>query len=179
MEHTLFYFNRRGAVCALSKSVDPEALNKDASVVYRAISPLKAKYFLVMKHISGSHMLVAPVFDAKRKDCKVVRINGKRLWVNFMTFYVVPVHLMEAAPGKYLDYSFKTITGIYTSHNNVLKEKWRREAEARAWDEILRKNSRNFRQQERRRARQEPLVVPSYLQWNAAHPYNGGTMTSR
>ena len=66
-------------------------------------------------------MLVAPVFTKQRKDCKKIRINRKEYWVNFMTFYIVPVKMMEPAPGKYLDFSYRTITDIYRSHNNVVK----------------------------------------------------------
>lgn len=163
MRDNLIYFNRRGAVCALRKDLDEAALPHEESVVYRAISPLQARYFLVMKHIDMDLMLVAPVYGAKRKDTKSVGINGKRFWVNFMTFYVVPVKIMEAVPGKYLDYSFKTITGIYDSHNNVLKTKWRSEAEHREISQMRRQERQRYCESERHRLKKKELRIPSHL----------------
>lgn len=71
MGTSLFYFNRRGAVCALRKNMDMTNLNHDPSVVYRSVSSLQARYFLVMKHIDMDLMLVALVFGAKRKEPSV------------------------------------------------------------------------------------------------------------
>lgn len=76
-------------------------------------------------------MIVVPVFDVKRKDNKIIRINNHQYWVGFINFYVVPEKIFEAAPGKYLDYSYWTINAIYTSHNNVLKKKLKSKRTAR------------------------------------------------
>lgn len=121
MEQRIIYFNRRGAICALSANKAEMGLNIEESAIHRNLAELQTKYFLVMKHISNRRMLVAPVFTKQRKDCKKIRINRKEYWVNFMTFYIVPVKMMEPAPGKYLDFSYRTITDIYRSHNNVVK----------------------------------------------------------
>lgn len=121
MEQRIIYFNRRGAICALSANKAEMGLNLEESAIHRNLAELQTKYFLVMKHISNRRMLVAPVFTKQRKDCKKIRINRKEYWVNFMTFYIVPVKMMEPAPGKYLDFSYRTITDIYRSHNNVVK----------------------------------------------------------
>lgn len=121
MEQRIIYFNRRGAICALSANKAEIGLNMEESAIHRNLAELQTKYFLVMKHISNKRMLVAPVFTKQRKDCKKIRINRKEYWVNFMTFYIVPVKMMEPAPGKYLDFSYRTITDIYRSHNNVVK----------------------------------------------------------
>lgn len=121
MEQRIIYFNRRGAICALSANKAEMGLNIEESAIHRNLAELQTKYFLVMKHISNRRMLVAPVFTKQRKDCKEIRINRKEYWVNFMTFYIVPVKMMEPAPGKYLDFSYRTITDIYRSHNNVVK----------------------------------------------------------
>lgn len=121
MEQRIIYFNRRGAICALSANKAEMGLNIEESAIHRNLAELQTKYFLVMKHISNRRMLVAPVFTKQRKDCKKIRINHKEYWVNFMTFYIVPVKMMEPAPGKYLDFSYRTITDIYRSHNNVVK----------------------------------------------------------
>lgn len=161
--NNLFYFNRRGGVCALHKDLDAEMLPHEESVIYRAISPLQARYFLVMKHIDMDLMLVAPVFEAKRKDTKKIGINGKRYWVNFMTFYVVPIGIMEAVPGKYLDYSFKTISAIYESHNNVLKDKLRHNEKCRTGIEKKRQEQQRYRESERHRLKKKELRIPSHL----------------
>ena len=121
MEQRIIYFNRRGAICALSANKAEMGLNIEESAIHRNLAELQTKYFLVMKHISNRRMLVAPVFTKQRMDCKKIRINRKEYWVNFMTFYIVPVKMMEPAPGKYLDFSYRTITDIYRSHNNVVK----------------------------------------------------------
>lgn len=121
MEQRIIYFNRRGAICALGANKAEMGLNMEELAIHRNLTELQTKYFIVMKHVSKKHMLVAPVFTKQRKDCKKIRINRKGYWVNFMTFYIVPVKMMEPAPGKYLDFTYRTITDIYRSHNNVLK----------------------------------------------------------
>lgn len=80
-----------------------------------------------------------------------------------MTFYVVPVDIMKAVPGKYLDYSFKTITAIYESHNNVLNSKWRREAEERAVNRMVRHARQRYRESERKRLSRKELRIPGHL----------------
>lgn len=183
MEMRLNDFNRRGAICAFNKNLDVELLDSlkgEEFVIYKAIANLQAKYFVVMKRISDDLMLVAPAFETqKKKDCKGIRVNGKRFWVNFMTFYVVPVRIMEAVPGKYLDYSYKTICGIYESHNNVLKEKWRRENEQRAIDQELRRQARDRKKKERRYHMDGLYQIPAYVRQGARHPYSGGLMMGR
>lgn len=163
MGNSLFYFNRRGAVCALRRDIEVSQLPHEEAVSFRAISSLQARCFLVMKHIDMKLMLVAPVFTAKRKDTKSIGINGKRFWVNFMTFYVVPVGIMEAVPGKYLDYSFKTITAIYESHNNVLRAKWRQETAAREAYKALRQTRQRYCEGERHRLAKKELRIPGHL----------------
>lgn len=136
MAMKLIEFNRRGFICAFNRKMTPgekEALIGEERVILRAIEKLDAKYFVVMKRISEKYMLIAPVFSSRRKDCKKIRINNKEFWVNFMTFYMVPEKIFEAVPGKHLDFSYRTIMDIYTSHNNVLKEKWRSENEQAFW----------------------------------------------
>lgn len=183
MEMKLNDFNRRGMICAFTKNPTLElmqSLKEDELVVFSAIENLQAKYFVVMKRISDDYMLVAPAFETqKKKDCKGIRVNGKRFWVNFMTFYVVPVRIMEAVPGKYLDYAYKTISGIYESHNNVLKEKWRRENEQRIIDQELRRRARERKKNEWRYNMDHLYPIPGYLQQAARNPYSGGTMVSR
>lgn len=151
MTNSLLYFNRRGAVCALRKNISEAQLPQEYAEVYHTVSSRQARYFLVMKHIDMNLMLVAPVFEAKRKDTKSIGINGKRFWVNFMTFYVVPVDMMEAVPGKYLDYSFKTITAIYESHNNVLNARSRRKEKERRAEQIYRQTRQRYCERERHR----------------------------
>ena len=90
-------------------SGEKEALTREERVIFRAIEKLDAKYFVVMKRISEKYMLVAPVFTSRRKDCKKIHINNKEFWVNFMTFYMAPEKIFEAVPGKYLDFSYRTI----------------------------------------------------------------------
>ena len=183
MEMKLNDFNRRGAICAFNKRPQQEmmaALSNDDQVVCRAIADLQAKYFVVMKRISEDHMLVAPVFEVqKRKDCKGIRINNKRLWVNFMTFYVVPVQIMEAVPGKYLDYPYRTICAIYDSHNHVLKEKWRRENEQRIMDQELRRQARERKRNEPRYNMDYLYPIPEYMQQGARHPIYAGSMAGK
>lgn len=176
-------FNRRGAICAFNKALSPEvldALNREELVIYRAIAKLQAKYFVVMKRINEAYMLVAPVFETqKKRDCKGIRVNNRRFWVNFMTFYVVPEKIMEAVPGKYLDYSYKTICAIYDSHNNVLRERWRKENEKRITDQELRRMARERKKNERRCSMDYLYPVPEYLQRAARKPYSGGLMAAR
>ena len=141
---------------------------------------LPAKFFVVMKRINDTYMLVAPVFETqKKRDCKGIRVNNRRFWVNFMTFYVVPEKIMEAVPGKYLDYSYKTICAIYDSHNNVLREKWRKENEKRIMDQEHRRMARERKKNERRCNMDYLYPVPEYLQRAARRPYSGGLMAAR
>lgn len=182
MEMKLIEFNRRGFICAFNKDLtaaEQEALSKEERVVFKAMNKLEAKYFVVMKRISEQYMLVAPIFTSKHKDCKKIRINNKEFWVNFMTFYMVPEKLFEAVPGKYLDYSYRTITDIYTSHNNVLKEKWRRENEQRILDQELRRMARERKRNERRYNMEHLYPVPEYLQKAASRPCSGGLVAFR
>lgn len=182
MAMKLIEFNRRGFICAFNRKMTPgekEALTGEERVIFRAIEKLDAKYFVVMKRISEKYMLVAPVFSSRRKDCKKIRINNKEFWVNFMTFYMVPEKIFEAVPGKYLDFSYRTITDIYTSHNNVLKEKWRRENEQRILNQELRRMARARKRNERHYNMEHLYPVPKYLQQAAARPLRGGTMSAR
>ena len=172
MEMKLIEFNRRGFICAFNKDLaaaEQEALTKEERVVFKAMNKLEAKQY----------MLVAPIFTSKHKDCKKIRINNKEFWVNFMTFYMVPEKLFEAVPGKYLDYSYRTITDIYTSHNNVIKEKWRRENEQRILDQELRRMARERKRNERRYNMEHLYPVPEYLQKAVRRPYSGGLAASR
>lgn len=138
MNTNQYYFNRRGSICALGKSVSKDKLSEEEQVVYRALEELQTRFFVVMKHISANKMLVAPVFKAKRMECRKIGINHKEYWVNFMTFYVVPVKMMETAPGKYLDHSYTAVTDIYHAHNTVLQARWDREnaAKQRPWNPV-------------------------------------------
>ena len=183
MEMRLNDFNRRGAICAFNKALPQEVLNdlnREELVIYRAIEKLQAKFFVVMKRINDTYMLVAPVFETqKKRDCKEIRVNNRRFWVNFMTFYVVPEKIMEAVPGKYLDCSYKTICAIYDSHNNVLREKWRKENEKRIMDQEHRRMARERKKNERRCNMDYLYPVPEYLQRAARRPYSGGLMAAR
>lgn len=67
MEQRIIYFNRRGAICALSANKAEMGLNIEESAIHRNLAELQTKYFLVMKHISNRRMLVAPVFTKQRK----------------------------------------------------------------------------------------------------------------
>ena len=179
----MFEFNRRGFICALNRNMtvqEVEELSRKEFVIYKALQKLDAKYFVVMKRISETMMLVAPVFVSQRKKCKKIRINQREYWVNFMSFYAVPEKLFEAAPGKYLDYSYKTISEIYTSHNNVLKEKWRRANEKEMIEQELRRCARD-RKRNARRYDMSHLYpgIPQYVQQGARHPYGGGMMSPR
>lgn len=111
-------FNRRGAICTFNKALPPEVLDSLSSeelVIYRAIAKLQAKYFVVMKRINEAYMLVAPVFETqKKRDCKGIRVNNRRFWVNFMTFYVVQEKIMEAVPGVYQCRSHYQHCGLLT-----------------------------------------------------------------
>lgn len=182
MKMKLIEFNRRGAVCVFCRNPEPkeiETLTKEEKVIYKAIAGIDARYFVVMKRINARYMIVVPVFDAKRKDSKIIRINNHQYWVGFMNFYVVPEKIFEAAPGKYLDYSYRTINAIYTSHNNVLKERWRREKEKCMADQELRRRERERKRNERRYHMDAFYPVPGYLQKAARKPYSGGAMASR
>ena len=175
---TRYYdFNHRGAVCTFDQECEREALTREELAISKTLKDLNARYFVVMKRIDDDHMLVAPVFTKQpRKDGKVVLINGKKLWVNFMTFYVVPYKIMEAAPGKFLDYSYKAICGIYQSHNSVLKEKWRRQNEAKMAEDELRRMAGARKYNQRRYDMSDFYPIPKYVQDGARHAFSGGLM---
>lgn len=182
METKLINFNRRGAICTYNKSFgdkELKSLTAEEQVIAEAVRILNARYFVVMKRIDEGHMLVAPVFTAKRRECKSIRINNKQLWVNFMTFYVVPEQIMQAVPGKYLDYPYRTVTAIYSSHNNVLKEKWHRENEQRMIDQELRRRARERKYNPRRYNMDYLYQTPEYLQKDLKHPCSGGLVSAR
>lgn len=178
MENKLINFNRRGMICAINKTCQEQNLTSEEAVICRTVAGLDARYFVVMKRIDDRHMLVAPVFGKKRRNCRTIGINGRQFWVNFMTFYVVPEQAMEAAPGKYLDNSYKSISAIYTSHNNVLNEKWRREKEERMMDQELRRLARE-RKYKKHRYNMDRYEIPEYIRQRAMHPYSGGLVRSR
>lgn len=159
MKNSLIYFNRRGAVCALRKEYDVARLPRDQCEIHGSLSSLQARYFVVMKRIDKRLMLVAPVFSAKRKDSKSIWINGKRFWVGFMNFHVVPEDLFEAVPGKYLDHSFKTIADIYESHNNVLKSRKLQERKRRTMCQVKRRIRRKYCESERHRLAKQELQI--------------------
>lgn len=175
---TRYYdFNHRGAVCAFDQECEKETLTKEELAISRTLKELNARYFVVMKRIDDDHMLVAPVFTKQpRKDSKVVLINGKKLWVNFMTFYAVPYKIMAATPGKFLDYSYKAISGIYQSHNSVLKEKWRRQKEVKMVEDELRRMARARKYNQRRYDMSTYYPIPKYIQDGARHAFGGGLM---
>lgn len=175
---TRYYdFNHRGAICAFDQECEKEVLTREELVISRTLKDLNARYFVVMKRIDDDHMLVAPVFTKQpRKDGKRIQINGKRFWVNFMTFYVVPYKIMMATPGKYMDYSYKSICGIYHSHNSVLKEKWRRQDEAKMVEDELRRMARKRKYNQRRYDMSSYYPIPKYVRDGARHAYSGGLM---
>ena len=80
-----------------------------------------------------------------------------------MREYLERVKHMEAAPGKYLDYSFNTITAIYESHNNVLNAKWRGEAEHRENNQMKRQERQRYLESERHRLKKKELRIPGHL----------------
>lgn len=182
MDMKLIEFNRRGFICALNNDMDAKErkkLTKEERVMHQSVIGLHAKYFVVMKRISEKEMLVAPVFTSKRKNCKKIHVNNKEYWVNFMTFYVVPEKIFQAVPGKYLDHSYKTITDIYTSHNNTLKEKWRKEHEKRLIQQEMRRRARERKQNEHRYNMDYLYPIPEYMQKAARTPCYAGAMSAR
>lgn len=96
--------------------------------------------------------------------------------MNFMTFYVVPYKIMMTTPGKYMDYSYKSICGIYHSHNSVLKEKWRRQDEAKMAEDELRRMARERKYNQRRYDMSTYYPIPQYVRDGARHAYSGGLM---
>lgn len=146
----------RGDIVAL---VPPKTDDKKINNQYNAISNFKPDAIIVLKPLEKSKYLVAACRNKTKSEYVEIPTSFQPLYANGKSFYVVDGSFIEPCTDLFLINKKKSVSEIYFSHNEHMREVKEHNAKIKAAEkERLRQRS----EEKKQRIEQEKLKLEKY-----------------
>ena len=127
---------------------------------------------LSIRENNDEYTVYAEIFDKEVKNSMKMTLDGKCYWVRFSEFITLSNNAVEIT-----DHFLYNSYGFIRKLNEVCRRESSKKKKAEREIDSLLRQSRHHR--DKYGGTRVQITIPKTVQWNAVHPYSGGSVRPR